>query len=286
MVTDSLVIITIDGTAGRVYALTRSEGKLVWQYDVTEETGLGVGVTTDLILLGESVFGVTTGDRLIRLDLTTGELLWDFQSPFDPEFSYWNIGPAARESVVFFAGINGWVYCLHLQTGKVLWKTDIGVRPTTSLMLVESDLYIGGADSLLYKLSVDDGKVIKSLKLKGSPIYRLNMHNSALYVFIEGDLEFPGVVTNLLAVNANLSEIIWEFPTSPDAQWSGKKPYHYRDWIVTGNAEGEVFLLDPLSGEVDASFGTDGVIRSMGFDDDVIYIGTQEGTVHAVRVKQ
>lgn len=285
MVTDSFVIITTDGTAGRVYALTRSEGKLVWQYDVTEETGLGVGVTTDLILLGESVFGVTTGDRLIRLDLTTGELIWEFQSPFDPELSYWNIAPAARDTVVFFAGINGWVYCLHLQTGKVLWKTDIGARPTTSLILVEDDLYIGAADSLLYRLSGDDGEIINSLKLKGSPIYRLNMHNSALYVFIYDDPEYSDV-TNLLAVNADLSEIIWELPASNEISWSVKKPYRYRDWIVTGSINGAVFLLDPVSGNVNESFGIDGTIRSMGFDDDVIYIGTQEGTVHAVRVKQ
>jgi len=284
IVKDTLVIITTDGTSGSVYALTRSEGKRVWEYEVTEETALGVGVTTDLILQGDAVLGVTTGDRLIRLNIETGELLWEFQSPFDPSESYWNVAPASGDSVVYFAGLNGWVYCLRSESGKEIWKTDLGVRSTTSLMRVEGYLYIGTGDSVLHRLSADDGEIVHSAKLDGKPNYRLNMADSILYVFINDDPEYSGV-TNLLAMNDDLTNIIWEFPVAPESSWSVKKAYHYRNWIVTGSLTGEVFLLDPLSGKVEASFGVTGVIRSMAFDDDAIYVGTQEGTVHAVRVE-
>jgi len=282
--TDSLLIIPVDREFGAIYALTLSEGHLRWKYTVVEYPEIINGVTTDLMMNGNTVLGVTTNDKLVCLDIGNGNIVWDYQSPFTPEERYWNVGPATRDSTVYFIGHNGWLYKLNAQTGREMWKSDIGIRPTTNIVLKNNDIYIGSDDSTIYKLSSEDGTIISNKKLKGRTGLQLQIVDSLLYVFVRDD---PGRyrMQTLLAVKTDLSGVVWESLASSDSSWSIKKVYQYRDWIIAGKANGEVLFLDPSTGHPEGSIKIDGSVRSIGFDNDVMYVGTISGFVHAIKIE-
>ncbi len=281
--TDSLLIIPTDREFGAIYALTLSEGLLEWQYKVVDHPERTNGVKTDLLLIGSNVYGVTTNDKLVCLYTIDGDVVWDYQSRFAPEGRYCNVGPVIRDSSVLFFGYNGWLYCLNSQTGKEVWKSDTGIRPTTNMVLKDDDLYIGSNDSAIYRLSSSDGTIINNLKLKGRPGLQLQIVDSLLFAFIRSNPSRYGML-DLVAVRTDLSDITWEASTSNDTLWTIKRIYRYRDWIITGKANGEVLLLDPQTGHPQGSIKIDGEVRSIGFDNDVMYVGTIKGLVHAIRI--
>jgi outer membrane protein assembly factor BamB len=53
--------------------------------------------------------------------------------------------------------------------------------------------------------------------------------------------------------------------------------------FVIGNAAGALWALDPKDGSAPWSHHFKGIITSTGSSGDVLYVGTQEGTVFAVR---
>ena len=57
----------------------------------------------------------------------------------------------------------------------------------------------------------------------------------------------------------------------------------WKGLIVIGNAAGDVFGLNPQDGSPAWSHHFKGIITSTGASGDVLYVGTQEGMVFAVR---
>jgi outer membrane protein assembly factor BamB len=282
---DSLLIIPTDGRSGAIYALTLNKGLLAWQYDVAERPERIDGVTTDLILNGSTVLGVTTSDEVLCLDIKDGSVVWGFQTPMAPDGRYWNVGPTIRDNYVFFMGYDGWLHCLDSKTGNEMWESDLGIRPTTNMVLDDNCIYIGSNDSTVHRVALSNGKIINSMKLNGRPGLQLQMIDSLLYIFTQEDPDFTSMLS-LLALHADLSGIAWESSTSYDTPWSIKKVYGYQDWIMTGKSNGEVLLLDPLTGHEHGSFKVDGEVRSIGFNDNTFYVGTMKGMVHAIRVEE
>jgi len=283
VVVDSLLIIPTDRDPGTVHAFDLEDGSLVWRFDVEEDSGRVVGVTTDLVTDDGSVFGVTSGDNLICLDIERGDLIWDYRSAELPEGRYWNVVPAMLDTAILFAGFNGRLHCLDATSGAEIWASNFGSPPATSLTLHEGDVLVAGTDSTIYRLSGIDGEIVNSLKLPGRPGLQLNVIDTTIYVFVRNYVGSTGM-TGLVALKADLSEIIWELPVSDGYRWTTKRIYGFGESILVGRNDGEVSVVDPRSGKVTETFNVEGEVRSFGFDGDIVFIGTIMGLVHAVKV--
>ncbi|MFQ5608551.1 MAG: PQQ-binding-like beta-propeller repeat protein [Candidatus Zixiibacteriota bacterium] len=289
VLTDELLIIPTDdgfydGSLGPIFAIHTSTGELEWRYDITSLTQLGSGVTTDLYLQDGGILGVTTTDRLVCLDRQTGELLWDFSSEFDPEANFWNSNPAVLDTLVYFGGLNGKVYCLDIRSGALLWTTDIGSRVNTSVVISENRICFGTVDSKILALSPTDGEVIDRLQTDGIPIFKITALDSSLLVLTADD-EYSGGASALLAVDAGLDSVNWSAPAAPDTPWSIKRPYVFRGYVIAGDADGVISFFEARSGEIRWSFNVEGEVRSVGVTENVLYVGTIQGMVYAVRVR-
>jgi len=293
LITDSLVIMpsddrSYDNSVASIYAFERSGGRLIWQYDFTERTGLGTGATTDLVRHSNTVIAVTTADRLVCLDIETGALLWDYQSDYDPGERYWTSTPAVVDSAVIFGSLDGHVRSLHVRTGDVLWEATLTDRVTTSILAVGDLVYCGCADGTLTMLDVRTGRIVAQPRLEGSPIramLRVQVGDDTLVACVLQALHDESMGGySLVAVHAADGDMRWYVDAEPDAPWSIKQAYEYQGYILAGRSDGVVRLLDPGSGEVVVSFRLGGEIRSVGVDGDMLYIGTIEGTVYGVSV--
>src|SRR5262249_35053981 len=140
LITDDLILVGTDGGAtGHIYAFDRATGKVAWKYQAPAGMGLGRGVATDILRLGERVYGVALGDELICLDLKTGRLNWSFRKPHASDS--WSTTPAVAGSRVYFGGLNGTMYGVGAASGARIWGRRLGGRLSPSPAAVWGQLH-------------------------------------------------------------------------------------------------------------------------------------------------
>jgi len=97
---------------------------------------------------------------------------------------YSHLRPVGNDTSLFVADRNGWVKSLKLDTGKVIWQTNLSQKTgfistkNDSAMLsgglaVDGDLvYVGSEHAILFALNVSDGRVVWKTQVAGEVLSR------------------------------------------------------------------------------------------------------------------
>ena len=148
--------VTLGG--GIIYALDAATGTMLWSFQtVVDKVGQQLKTTAggawDAMLIGpdNSVYAGTGNpylslqeaqttpsrelytDSLVKLNQTTGRLEWYYQA-FPNDFHDWDlqISPIyttiGRRPVVLAAGKGGFVFAFDAMSGRLLWKTSVGIH--------------------------------------------------------------------------------------------------------------------------------------------------------------
>lgn len=285
---DSVLFIPSDwppfkNDASPIYALHLLTGKLIWKTDMIGLSELGYGVTTGLIKTSHGIQGVTTQDELVCLSASDGAIRWKFRTKYDTTLSYWNSDPVASGDTVYFAGQDGIVYALNSLDGVVLWKRDIGSPVSTSAVFSSGAIYFGTSDGSIHRIWLGGEKQV-SKKVNGTPGFKMSCTNDAIF-FLTAKNEGDYVMKTVHAYDLSLDNQLWELQARNNANWSIKKAYPYRDYVIVGDSKGGVYFLESRSGKIVYSFQLEGQIRSLDYDNEMLYIGTINGIVYAVSCK-
>ncbi len=165
LVLNDLVIIGSDDRRpegiGYVYAIEAANGAVRWK------TRIGRGSMTDVAPLAGRLYTVTLDNELVALDVATGKLEWSFRGaePAESEFANVLATPAVSTELVYFGGADGVLYALAPDSGALAWKTEIGSRIVTPLVLVSDSLYLATLDRRVLRAESAHGKVMAELKL-------------------------------------------------------------------------------------------------------------------------
>ena len=276
LITDQLVLIGTDkscaaGSIGHVYAFDRATGTVQWKYRTA-------GTPTDIARIGSSIYAASFVDELIALNLSNGNLRWKFATGTPNPDCALPPAPVAVGDRVFYAGLNGILYAFDGQSGRLLWKHDLGRRATTKLSVVGNSLYLGNSENRLSRISADDGHVQSDLSVPASPEGRILVDAPALYIFLE-DRDSQGGY--LISTDLNLSQIRWIHKA--EKAWSSEWPRLWNGFLLAGNCRSELDAFRISDGIPQWSDKLKGCLRSIGTDGDneQIYVGAQEGTVYA-----
>jgi len=174
--------------------------------------------------------------------------------------------------------LDGILYGFDAQSGKLLWKYDLGKRPTTKLSVVDSSVYVGNSAKRLFRISAGDGHLQSTLSVPASPEGRFLVDAGALYVFLEDSDSQGGY---LIRTDLNLSQISWT--RKADRAWSSEWPRLWNGLLLAGNCRSELDAFRMSDGAPQWSDTLKGCLRSIGTDADSkqIYVGAQGGTVYA-----
>ena len=273
------IITGTDGSGiGHVYSFEIATGKVRWKYPITKGVPNGIGLPGDIVRLGDNIFGAIFGDELVSLDVKSGKINWTFASGYDGKAFRWSQSPAVAADRVFFGGINGTVYALEKQSGKLIWKRDLGSRVSTNLTTAGNDLYIGTADGFIRRLDTKTGEITAEMKLETTPVGWPTVTGDSLLLFLNRG-GGAGGAQSLLSVDRALKKIEWR--QSVPSSWSVTRPFIWRSTVLAGTEEGEVKAFRLSDGVEQWTISLKGTIRSFGSDESVLYIGTLAGTVTA-----
>jgi outer membrane protein assembly factor BamB len=265
LITDELVVIGTDGNMGHVYAFERATGTVRWKYKVNQR-----GVASDVLRLGQNVYAVTLGDEVLCLDLQTGKPRWTFHGSFSSQDFHWTSSPVATDERVYFGGLDGVVYALDSQSGKQVWKKDLGARVTTSVALQGHDLYLGTAKRRLYRLDSASGKVLGELATDAEPRGHLLLAGDSLVTFLGDEL--------LSSFDLPLKQVRWSSEASKE--WTSARPYLWNEFLLAGSRR-DLVALRTIDGARAWSHQFPETVRGIGTSAEILYVGTLKGPVFA-----
>ncbi len=140
-------------SAGDVYKINLTNGKQIWRVNAGETISGGVGVGSDLVLVG------STRGNVIAFDLN-GKMLW--KSKVSSEILS---APKIDYSTVVVRCGDSRIYGLNAADGSRKWVYErenppLSLRSSAGVALDGGAAYAGFAGGKLVALRVDDGKVI------------------------------------------------------------------------------------------------------------------------------
>jgi eukaryotic-like serine/threonine-protein kinase len=276
LVGGDLVILASDDRrpdgVGHVYAIEAASGAVRWK------TPIGRGSMADVLLQDGRLYAVTLDDVLVALDLASGKEEWSFQAgpPLDPTFLNLQNAPAVVADRVYLGGADGVLYALSSASGAVLWKSAIGSRILTPVVTVSDGLCLGTRDGRLLLAETSDGSVRVEIQTGQIPFGPLAVAGESVLVYgAEGD---SGVLN---AFAASLAARRWS--RRAPRGWSSMRPHLWRGAVLAGDEGGELDALAVEDGAVLWARQLDGVIRAIGSEGDLLFVGTLKGAVHAIR---
>jgi outer membrane protein assembly factor BamB len=267
----------LDG--GVVYALDAKTGKTLWTFDsVIDPVGkkiIGGGAWNapaigpdGTVYIGfgnmyqpESVAVSQPGKRLytdstVALDGTTGKLKWYFQG-VQNDFHDWDmqLSPIYAESggraLVVDAGKMGYVYAMDAATGKLVWKTKVGVHNGHDQ---DSTLALGHKlGKLSYPLTVEPGIV-------GGVETNMALADGVLYVPVAnlpsvwktptsglGGANFGAGTGEMLALDLSSGKILWDTKLPQMADGDATV---VNDLVFTTTFDGRLIAFDRENGAI------------------------------------
>lgn len=268
LVTDRVVITPTEALQPtHTRAFDRYTGRTVWQ-----QSGEWALTHSDAVGLGPLVVGRNEDGALIALNAHSGTPIWRAfhqRRRFPTED---NESPAVIGSDVVYSAPDGAVYRVSGATGKVLWRTEVACDVSTSVTAEEDDLYLGCRTGTLFRLVAVNGAERARIAL-GHPLEgRLLVAGDRLIV--------PGGRAWIGAVPRDLSRVLWE--RQDLSPLSVVQPMRWGQAVLTGSP-GRLIALQLADGRTAWTTLLDGTVRGLGTADDIVLVGTVEGTLYALR---
>lgn len=234
-------------------AVDSDTGDVRWRSDRWGATFAPIDVGADIALL-------TIGDTMSVIDLSTGDVAWDMTAP-PAQVPPMTVGDAVivtdDRSIVAYDAVSG----------RSRWAHE--VQPTSALD-VDGELY-AMIDTSLVVYDPADGAEVRRIDLANPPVGGPQLVSSGGDLVILSDW----FRTSTAAIGRTDGVTRW---VRPDA--AAKTAPGFRGALVVRLDTEAISALDPQTGEVRATFGTDGCSA----DEDEVFCGVQQGDDGALAI--
>ena len=269
-------IVYVGHNSGSMQAFELENGKPVWsEYDGSTYHAAPIAYKDQVI------YGTVQG-RVISRQYTTGKIKYSVDLGASIETK-----GVVHNGRIFFQLRNHQVFCLDVETGKILWGYKRSVSYLTTLqrasvpVIYKDRLLVGLADGTLVALSIDEGVLLFESKLSTASKF-VDVDNAA---FILNDKVYIGPVGSPLSMlDPNTGKILRkaEFIVSRapfmDAKMLGEA-------MLFGTPNGELILSDKNLNVLKKSKISEGVITSIVNYKQGLAISTTTGEILLVDAK-
>lgn len=251
---------------GHIYAFDAGTGKILWKYLAAP------GVSTDLLLDGSRLIAYCGSGELVALDLQSGERLWK-QKVTAPDPDRYLPSPALLRHTVFATTSTGLAAAVRATDGKMLWQRQLEPTGYLQPVIVENELYVLSSAKYLYRLDKHTGRVIQQRELQAAPSFVPSQATDSLLV------EFADHTLRRI----RKGHMLWS--ATADGELTTHKPLVLKDLVVIADETGKVAAWKLQDGARRWSTTFQHLrapITTLGADSEVLYVGTQDGTLYAV----
>lgn len=261
-----------------VVAFKRGSGQRLWKRTVWDGTE-GLFLSQD-----NGIFFGGNDGRFYSLDLLSGAVTWNYALNSES-----TTAPTVQGQFVFHLAMNGTLYALEKESGRVLWvksrpiKSSLTIRGSTQPIFYNGKVYVGHSDGFFAAYNAADGAVVWEKQLSernkfndidarplitdscilvasfAEALHCLDKETGAIrWSMTEAGSSRPLYAVGSEVVFATDNGIYLVDGTSGKIKKLHKNKPHvgiptgavpYKSWLVVGFSEGPLVLMDKESGE-------------------------------------
>lgn len=255
-----------------VYAIDLASGVLKWKYKTGDVVHASPAVANGTVFVG------SWDSNFYALDASNGKLRWKFATGRDTVI-YNQVGIASSAAVVgsnvYFGCRDGFLYVLDINTGALKWKHDNNHGWVIGSPAVH--------DGTVY-FATSDGTRFKALDVATGAI-KFNITNKAI------SFSSPVVVNNAIifgtsdgwlhAIDRANGNTIAEFQT--DGSKANAAKYTNPDGRMNSALMYPDFTLEGMFVGLDRMFTLGSILSSPIVSNGVLYVGSTDGNIYALR---
>jgi outer membrane protein assembly factor BamB len=252
----------------RILCLDAGKGALVWDYGVEHIAILSAPIVVDDKLitgLGGRPYepGLKDSWRLVCLNAQTGELMWDFYMNDTAMYS-----PAYCEGRIFVNDGYKSIYCLDLETGDLIWKTE-GESVFTSGIALDGERIFVGDQTGIACLALETGDLIWHFDCGNG--------TSQTPAIGYGKVFFGTPDKILCCLDAEKGELLWKIEIGEAIT---TEPVIADKKVAFGLVDGTLYIVNVESGEIcdTVNLGLSGIM-SLALSNGRLYVGKYDGTI-------
>ncbi|MBO9729535.1 MAG: PQQ-binding-like beta-propeller repeat protein [Chitinophaga sp.] len=196
----------IGGADSTMYALDRTNGKVLWQFKT--KGAINATVACD----STAVFFMSEDGNFYALDMHTGRPQWTFHTggehAVDP-WDYFLSSATVHKGIVYVGSTDGHIYAFNARTGKLKWKYKTSGAVHASPTVAEDIVLAGSFDGFFYAVNTDG-------------TLRWKFDTMGQKYFPEGEVQFHAVVAdssvyfcsrdfNIYALHLRTGKGLWVF---------------------------------------------------------------------------
>jgi outer membrane protein assembly factor BamB len=151
---------------GFFYALDRRTGKMLWKFNTVGQRWFPKGAVQQGASLHNNTLYFGSRDfNLYALNAETGTGMWNMY-----EQGSWIIAtPVIKDTLLLFGTSDSYnFYALDNQSGRVIWKKELGLNVFGQCETGKKFVYVGSLDGKVYALSLKCGKIMWEFQTKES----------------------------------------------------------------------------------------------------------------------
>lgn len=213
--------------------------------DPAYETGnLPIALQSPLIHEGIVYAGHNSGS-MQAFELENGRLIW---SEFDG--STYHAAPTAYKDQIIYGTVQGRVISRHYTTGKIKYSVDLGASVETKGVVYQGRIFFQLRNHQVFCLDVETGKILWGYKRSVSYLTTLQRASTpvvykdrVLVGLADGTLVALSIDEGVLLYESKLSTAV-KFVDVDNA------PFVLNDKIYVGPVGGTISMLDPNTGKV------------------------------------
>ncbi len=259
VVADGVMYVT---NANECYALDAGSGRPIWHFQRPRTRGLignaAAGINRGVAVAGDKLFMVTDDARLLALDRSNGEVIWDTQLADWHQNYNATAAPLTVGNLVLTGtaggeeGVRGFVAAFDQSTGKEVWRFWTVPRPGEPAAETWHGKGIEHGGAVAWLTGVYDAETDTVFWPTGNPGADYNGDDRG------GDDLYSDCI---LALDPKTGKLKWHYQTTPhdvwdwdasetplviDAVWKGRP----RRLLAQGNRNGFFYVLDRTNGEL------------------------------------
>ena len=141
---DALIV---GGSDGRLTALSRGDGEILWTSAPLGGAILGAAAANE-----SSVFAASSDGVVTAASVSDGAARWAYETG-GPIVG----GVALDGDSVFAVSLDDWVYSLDAESGELNWRTEMGGGATSAPLVVDGKVLVGALDGRVYAMDAESG---------------------------------------------------------------------------------------------------------------------------------